>query len=184
MEKISPRTFLKNTTIIFYPKLELNINKELPKFYKQIIKLWSEIAYNEPITASTMYAQKIWYNKFIRIDNKSYRFNEMYKAGVEFVKDLYSENGQLLKWNDFQQRYNLPITKFFNWRQIIDSIPNKWKEQLSLDSGLSRNSGNTCQHLLDIPKQLNMEKMTSRQIHTIMIRAVFEKPTEITIENK
>ena len=72
------------------------------------------------------------------------------------MKDLYSDNGQLLKWNDFQQRYSIPITKFFNWSQIIDSIPNKWKEQLSLDSGLSRNSGNTCQHLLDITNQLNM----------------------------
>ena len=101
------------------------------------------------------------------------------------MKYLYSDNGQLLKWNDFQQMYSIPITKFFNWRQIIDSIPNKWKEKLSLDSGLSRNSGNICQHLLDITKQLNMEKMTSRQIYTIIIRQVFEKPTsEVTIQRK
>ena len=64
---ISPTYILKkhySSDEIFYPNPELNIKEELPKCYKQIIKLWSEIAYNEPITASTTYAQEIWYNKF------------------------------------------------------------------------------------------------------------------------
>ena len=47
-----PTYFLKkhySSDKILYPNLERDIEEELPKFYKQIIKLWSEIAYNEPI---------------------------------------------------------------------------------------------------------------------------------------
>ena len=40
-----------------------------------------------------MYTQKIWYNKFMKINNKSYCVKEIYAASVEFVKDLYSDNG-------------------------------------------------------------------------------------------
>ena len=79
-----------------------------------------------------------------------------------------------LKCNEFQQKYNLSKTHFFKWRQIVESIPKYWKQLIIQDQGKSRNNGSL--HQLDLTRQLCMDRMTSLQIYTILIRKLFVKP--------
>ena len=183
-----PKYFIKKyyfSEDIFYPNLNVDIISDMPAFYQNIIIKWSKIARSEPVTASTIYTQKIWFNFYLKIEDKSYLSKIFDKAGIKFVKDVFAENGRLLKWNEFHQKYNLSSTHFFKWRQIVESIPKHWKHLIIQDQGKSRNNGILHQHLLDLTRQLCMDRMTSSQIYTILIRTVFVKPaSEQTIQIK
>ncbi len=130
-----------------------------------------------------MYSQRIWYNRFLKIDKSTYFVKTFHQAGVNCIKDLFSENGSLLKWNDFRQLYNLPQTDCFKWIQIANSIPKKWKQVILDDRGVSKNPDLSHQHLLDLTRQLTMDKLSSRQIYALLVRKTFARPTsEKTIQ--
>ena len=65
-------------------------------------------------------------------------------------------------------------THFFKCRQIVESIPQYWKQLIIQYQGKSRNNGSL--HQLDLTRQLCMDRMTSLQIYTILIRKLFVKP--------
>ena len=46
--------------------------KRFPIYYKQIFKRWSENLSSSPSLPSAIASQVIWYNKCIKVDNKSY----------------------------------------------------------------------------------------------------------------
>jgi hypothetical protein len=58
---------------IFYPNIELNtkITEEIPEFYKNIIELWCRISVTTPLTTESIFPQRIWYNHFIKVDEKT-----------------------------------------------------------------------------------------------------------------
>ena len=53
---------------IFYPNVVLTPPAELPNFYKQMIKKWSEIT-QKPLTLQNILNQQIWHNSFIKVNN-------------------------------------------------------------------------------------------------------------------
>ena len=41
------------------------------------------------------------------------------EPGISFI------NGSIKKWHKFKRRYDLPQNSYFQWVQLIDSIPEK-----------------------------------------------------------
>ena len=57
----------------FHSKLhfERKLLKDFPSFYKQMLMNWKKYFMEPPITSSCALSQFLWYNSFIKIDNKA-----------------------------------------------------------------------------------------------------------------
>ena len=50
---------------------ESKLLKDFPSFYKQMLINWKKYFIASPITPSSVLSQFIWYNSYIKIDNKA-----------------------------------------------------------------------------------------------------------------
>ena len=101
---------------IFFPNSELKIFNEIPLFYSNIITNWCNLSISDPLTPECVYTQKIWYNRFIKINNSTVFNLNLAKNGVHFIKDLYNRNGTLKTWQVFKNDFKCLENMFFTWR--------------------------------------------------------------------
>ena len=76
---------------------------------------------------SCILSQYLWYNANIHIDKTSIHFSRFSEKDINFVSQLFSNNGFIKKWQKFKREYNLHQNPYFQWVELIDSIPEKWK---------------------------------------------------------
>ena len=162
----------KHSDYIFYPNLEITPKINMPTFYKNIIKFWTEISYCNPVTIDSVLAQRILFNRFIKIGNMAINWNF---SNVFFVNDLLDENGYFLNWQNFKAKYNVAETSFFRWRQLMAAIPRDWKILIERDREVRH--FNDKQHLLHLTRMLFVERLTCKELYNIMISKMREKPT-------
>ena len=86
--------------------------KDITLFYKQIFKIWKNTYSRGLSKASEVFRQVIWYNDEIRVDNRVIWYENCYNKGIQIVADLYDNNGKLLQWNTFCEKYNVNINFF------------------------------------------------------------------------
>ena len=122
------------------------LNEKFPNFYHQIAKSWSSFSQN-PITPASTKMQLIWFNKFIKINNKPVK--KLFNTQL-FVGDLFQEN-KLMFWQCFKQKFDLANKDFFKWRQIINAIPREWKNLIEADNATI--DPPNCQHLLHLTRE-------------------------------
>ena len=76
---------------------------------------------------SCILSQFLWYNANIQIDKTSINFSRFSEKNVNYVSQLFNNNGSIKKWHKFKTEYNLHQNSYFQCIQFIDSIPEKWK---------------------------------------------------------
>ena len=96
-------------------------------FYKNIIQEWEQISNCIPITMENFLVQPIKYNRYILIGGNIVTWND---ASGLFVKNFYSEEGQMLDWRAFKLKNDKGDSFYFKWRQILNAIPREWREKL------------------------------------------------------
>ena len=163
----------------FFPNMDYKIPPNLPQFYKNIVNQWCDLAYVEPLLPNAIQNQMLWNNAKIKINNNSIkRFIE----NINFVGDLYDTNGNIRSWNDMRTLYSLPNSLHFKYMQLIDAIPARWKNKitLSIDNFLEANNTNRAQHILYLTRQLPLENLTSKQIYIMLLSKIKTKPTSET----
>ena len=79
-------------------------------FVKDIIQAWARYACRNPIKSQDIRNQLIWFNSHIQIDNKPAYFKYMYTSGIKYVHQLLDTWGNLLKYADLKNKYNLKST--------------------------------------------------------------------------
>ena len=50
-------------------------------------------------------SQFLWFNKQLRIDNKSFIFKELSDKNLNFLNQLYDPEGNLKQWEDIKQEF-------------------------------------------------------------------------------
>ena len=116
-------TFLKKSGIHLetllhsnYDIASLNIQPgTLPSFYKDMLKIWSEIGNNTQDKETFL-----WYNKNILINGKSFFYNDFDEAGVKFVHDLYDDNLNPVPFTTWVNRGIKPA-RLIKWIGLIQS---------------------------------------------------------------
>ena len=162
----------KQTDKIFYPNLEINPDVNMPTFYKNIIKHWTEISKCNPVSTNAILAQRLQFNCFIKINHRPISWNF---PNVLFVKHLLDINGLFLDWQNFKIKYHLEDSHYFRWMQLINSIPTNWKIILRRDRG--EGSFDPRQHLLKTTRLLILERLTCKELYNIFIAKLKESPT-------
>jgi hypothetical protein len=78
-------------------------------FWKDVLQ--SLVHYYEKLPFNHEYAfqNPLFYNENICIGNKSIFFNSLYKAGLQYICDLFDNNGQFLKRDVINRKYNLKL---------------------------------------------------------------------------
>ena len=76
-----------------------------------------------PIFPSTITSQVIWFNKHIKIDNKSLCNNSLANQGINHVGKLFNENGMAKSWLDIKIHFNSSNKEYYFWIQLINEVP-------------------------------------------------------------
>ena len=86
--------------------------KDMPFFYKEMIKCWEDISKSEPQTVNSIFAQKICLNACILVDNNPVSWKI---SSAVFVMDFYKNDGTMLDWTSFKNKFNLQNGDFFKF---------------------------------------------------------------------
>ena len=123
---------------------------------------------------SCILSQYLWYNRSIQVDNSSVYFLKFSEKNINYVSQLFSDNGSIKQWHEFKREHNLHESFYFQWLQLIDSIPQRWKIIIKENY---ENATNLIVHELQGSRVTILDKLTSTEIYSILILKVQNKPS-------
>ena len=131
-----------------------------------------------PETPSCILSQYLWFNQYIRIDNSPVNFKGFSQRNINFISQLIDTNGNFKTWERIKNEYNLDDQLYFQWLQIINAIPRKWKELLRKNT--SSNVNNLFlqnHHIIKNFRTLTLEKLSSKELYSTLISKNKSTPT-------
>ena len=81
---------------------------------------------------------------------------------------IFNNNGCIKKWHKFKREYNLNQNSYFQWLQIIDSIPKKWKFIIKKSNEVAANFITDDHHTIKGSKFITLGKLTSTEVYSIL----------------
>ena len=134
MWKLLPLEYLRDVggEFIFYCSFSLKTLPHLsglPLFYKDVLNAWQRIVDHTLQSKNEVENEIIWNNKFVTIAGKSVFYRSWYEAGVKCIKDLITEDGNLVTLNVFQHNFGIR-THFLQYLGLLNAIPASWKKKL------------------------------------------------------
>ena len=76
-------------------------------FTKELTEIWSCLNFKkQPSDFSNI---PIWYNSFVRINNKPIYYKNWYKAGILFRNHLLGENSHFLTFDAFKEKFSVKV---------------------------------------------------------------------------
>ena len=103
-------SYLIDTYIRKNFKFHLNLGipankiKRFPTYYKQILKRRSENL--SPSLPSAIASQVIWYNKYIKVDNKILYNFKISRKDMNYVGQLFKCDGKPKLWEELKNEFN------------------------------------------------------------------------------
>ena len=168
------------TNCIFHPNLSIQNLKQLqyfPIFYWNIVNFWCEVSSASPVTSSSILSESIANNVLITIAKKVIQSDFFGNNKALYVKDLFDDDGVTLSWGCFKILQNLPHNMYFKWLQLLDSIPETWRNVIKNDKGRSTIFCDLSPHLIVKAKIFPINKLSSQELYKIFINAKSKIPT-------
>ena len=125
---------------------------------------------------STDACQFIWFNKHIRIDNKSIYPYNFPNRNLNFVGQVFDTDGTLKSWDCAKHQFLLKNNVQFQYRQIIHAVPQHWKETIKQLTGHLNKLYIQDHHLIKCNMVYILEKLSSKQL--------YHKPTSQSYHEK
>ena len=156
---------------LFHSNLDVSSKQinHFPQYYQEIFKKWSSNLSVSPNSPSTITSQIIWFNKHIKIDNKSLCNNSLANQGVNHVGQLFKENGMTKAWLDIKTLFNLSNKQHYFWIQLINAIPKSWKEELRRNNRISDALSVYDHHLIKSNQTYSLNKCNSKELYRLQI---------------
>ena len=101
-------TYLSNS-LKFHSNLGIPANK-MKRFLiysKQILKRWSENLSSSPSLPLTIASQVIWYNKCIKVDNKTLYSLKISQKDTNYDGQIFKCDGKPKIWEELKNKFNL-----------------------------------------------------------------------------
>ena len=125
-------------------------------------------------------SQFLWYNIYIKFDESDVYLSRFSQNNLNFVSQLFNTNGSIKAWHLLKQEYHLNNNSYFQWLQLINSIPEKWKLSIKQSSSEAKNLIAHGHHLRKGSRILILEKLTSKELYQILISSRTNKVTSVT----
>ena len=101
---------------------------------------WEQYLSTDPETISGILSQNPWFNKRIITDNSTVNFTKFSQKNINFIDQLVNEFCQFQKWKTLKDEYHLDNDMYFQWAQLIQAIPQIWKNKIK--QNLPKNESN------------------------------------------
>ena len=149
---------------------------QFPTFYANILQSWKRNFSHISYTPSCIGSQFLWFNNYITIDNNSVHFKEFSSHNINLINELFTSEGEFKDWNHIKREFQLTNNLYYKFTQISHAIPKKWKQILR------ENGAKTCviyldHHLIKNNLLLSLEKLTSKELYSILISKKTSIPT-------
>ena len=176
MWKSLPFEYLRDVggEFIFYCNFSLKTLPHLsglPLFYKYVLNAWQRIVDHTPLNKNEVENEIMWNNKFVTIAGKSVFYRSWYEAGVKCIKDLITEDGNLMTLDVFKHTFGIR-THFLQYLGLLNAIPTSWKKKLR--NSYNDNESNDCEN-----KVIDIQNISSKVLRNILTKQIFEKPTSL-----
>jgi hypothetical protein len=102
-------------------------------FYNDIHREWVNIINPKSPDKKMIKNERLWNNQFIRINNEYINWANWKSAGIFLIQDLIHENGDFLRLEEINKKFNLNLN-ILNLTSIIKAIPQSWKDILKGDN--------------------------------------------------
>ena len=122
-------------------------------FWKQVVEVWAQYNFNDPISRNDILNQCIWYNTHIRIENKPFYLQGGQQTGLEIVNDLIVNNRFCMYTELLAKDIEIPRLTYYS---IISAIPIGWKRAIKLQSTMYTNIDSKYTELYDVDKVCNI----------------------------
>ena len=76
----------------------------------------------------------LWFNKHILIEKKSIFFRDFSDKGLNFVYQLFDNNGNVKSWSSVKEEFAYNNILNFKWQQLIHRLPPSWKKIKETDN--------------------------------------------------
>ena len=122
-----------------------------------------------PALPSAIASQAQWYNKNIKIDNKSTYLAEISQKGLSCVGHLFSEKQKLKTRDELKQEYSFHENKRFLFMQLLHAIPKSWRNVLSDIKENIHNLVIQDHHLIRKHHMYFLNRLSSKEIYNFLI---------------
>ena len=103
---------------------DANLLTSFPVLYENIFCYWSQHFTVSSEFPSCILPTFLWYSKDILISNKPIYCKHF---SNNYVTQLFYDTGNTKEWVKLKHEFNLNNNLYFNWMQLIHSIPQKLK---------------------------------------------------------
>jgi len=91
-------------------------------FTTEIIKIWSEISYDDNITSTeNLLSLPLWQNSLVRTGNKPIYYKSWSSKGIQNVMHLMKDADNLLSFTEFRERFDV-TTNFLVYHGVVSRI--------------------------------------------------------------
>ena len=115
-----------------------------------------------PITPSCVLSQFLWYNSYIKIDNKAVYLNFFSAKNINFITQLFHSDGSIKNWNILKTQCALQDKGHFCRLQLINAILQMWKKFIKQTSENTSWHVVKDHHLLWGSKIIILENLSSK----------------------
>ena len=121
---------------------------------------------------SCILSQYLWYSQGIQVDKAPVHFLQFSRGKINYVSQIFSDNGSIKKWHEFKREYNLHAYSYFQQIQLIDSIPERWKFIIKGNLKMLLLLSFMTHHLITGSRVITLDKLKSTKIYFMLISTV------------
>ena len=146
----------------FHNNIDINndILLKFPSFYQDIFIKWINNFTSKSTIPSIILSEFIWFNSNIKVGSKSVYFSFLSDKNLNFIGQLFNDNGNIKPWKDLKIEFHLKDTHKIYWLQIIDALPKTWKDIILKDKGNAKELVIFAHHIVRNSQISSLNKLT------------------------
>ena len=136
---------------------------------------WSNHFSNISEVPSCILSSILWNNCSIRINSKPITFRLLSNQNLIYLHQLFDNNGRLKNWDNIKSELELNDSFYFQWRQLVHSIPQKRK--LIIKENYHDNLLYSNHHLIKKNNVLSLDKLNVKELYSMLVYDAPHRPT-------
>ena len=100
IHKLLGKNFVFHSNLKVYKKLKKSFSK-----YYRVINSWGSTFSCRTLLSSAILSQFLWFNSQIELGNKSVFYSSFSERNINFVGELFKEDGAVKPWKKLQEVY-------------------------------------------------------------------------------
>ena len=157
----------------FSNNIDINndILSKFPSFCQDIFIKCINTCTAKPTLPSMILPEFSWFNSNIKVDSKPVHFSFFSDKNLNFIGQLFNDNGNINPWEDMKIEFHLKDTHKIYWLEFIYALPKSWKDIILKNKGNAKDLVIFDRHIVRKSQICSLNKLTSKELHLILVDA-------------